>query len=421
MCASFDARRVDAPTRSEPTRRVFLQTNIHAFFYSEADQNVRCAPPMLPSCACATHVCNASTVRALSDRRVRVAGPPLLCQANFVFVCLLLLVEWLVTGRLGGEWAALGVECYYDGRRVQGSATTAPLLPPGEAPRPRDVHDDDDADVWRGLLKLLRRILILADGCRCQFAGKDAFLWVQEFIAQLTKTCSRAARDMAAIILYRLIREHGKSDCDAAGNLEANGMVDKAARSRDSADESAPTTIDGSSSRAVCLHAARFRRQPEHDDQDKHARGRGSPDAYARFYVPQKAIERWSMTAAAGWTGSAEFHQTAADGAGSRVFRRRDWCGCSECVHDPLLMSPRCTRRSDVGTRESSSLQRATPEQLSALVRVGLVVLRAALRAGLCTTPPVQHAASLTCVCGCIVCRGVCLADSAGPSSSAFL
>ena len=95
----------------------------------------------------------------------------------------------------------------------------------------------------------------------------------------------------------------------------------------------------------------------------------GSVQRYVRFYVPPAAITALSMKAAKGWDGSAKHHITAATGDG-KVHRRMEWRGCAACVKDPLLMSPRCTRKLDVGSRETTQMTRATPERLASEVRV---------------------------------------------------
>ena len=65
------------------------------------------------------------------------------------------------------------------------------------------------------------------------------------------------AANVEAVLQYRHQPHHGKTVADAGGKLEAIDHVEEAAlSSNSSAPHLVEATIDGRSSRAVCLHAA---------------------------------------------------------------------------------------------------------------------------------------------------------------------
>ena len=182
-----------------------------------------------------------------------------------------------------------------------------------------------------------------------------------------------ATAKLEAVVQLRHVAHHGKGEAHSAGNQEAARRVLEAALNRDSAHlhdlGAGNCTIDGSSSREVCFHAACFHPMPKNiaeGTSNKYTRALGAPEGYVRFYLPPADIEKFSMKSAQGWPGSQLHHITASNGDG-RVQRRREWCGCKECVLHPLLMSPNCTHRYS-GQIEHITLKRLRPGPVQAPV-----------------------------------------------------
>ena len=167
-----------------------------------------------------------------------------------------------------------------------------------------------------------------------------------------------AAR-LAAVVQHRHVAHHGKAIVDALGNQEANVGVQKAAlNSASAAPLHAGVTIDGRQSRLVCRHNAGYSPQPRDVLSGKHCEYTQAWSAcnkgYFRAYLPPAAIAKYSMRALDGIERCSEVFAIAAGfGMNRRVFFRYDWCLCRNCLAHPLLMSPRCRRRADVGSLRS--------------------------------------------------------------------
>jgi hypothetical protein len=167
-----------------------------------------------------------------------------------------------------------------------------------------------------------------------------------------------AAR-LAAVVQHRHVAHHGKAIVDALGNQEANVGVQKAAlNSASAAPHHAGVTIDGRQSRLVCRHNAGYSPQPRDVLSGKHCEYTQAWSAcnkgYFRAYLPPAAIAKYSMRALDGIERCSEVFAIAAGfGMNRRVFFRYDWCLCRNCLAHPLLMSPRCLRRADVGSLRS--------------------------------------------------------------------
>ena len=69
-----------------------------------------------------------------------------------------------------------------------------------------------------------------------------------------------------------------------------------------------------------------------------------------RAYLPATAIAKYSMRAQDGIERCSDVFVVAAGfGVNRRAFYRYGWCLCRMCLAHPLLMSPGCLRRADMG------------------------------------------------------------------------
>ena len=226
----------------------------------------------------------------------------------------------------------------------------------------------DSSDPTTPLVPQLKHVHLVTDGCKAQFWGKTAFLWLQDIIHDLKSEGIM----LQTITQFRLIAHHGKSDCDSAGNLEAGIRIKKAASSRDSCHSQLQNaTVDGSSSHEVCMHGATAFAVPKSIQNGTHdilTQKWGGPSKIVRFNVPPQAIRANSKKAHKGFDGSSKSHCVASSGNG-KLISRRDWCGCSACMASPIMMASGCLRQLDVGAMQTHIIKPATPAQLLAEVR----------------------------------------------------
>ena len=90
-----------------------------------------------------------------------------------MFVGLLVLIGWLCTGGILPEFGLLGVEAFYDGKRIIGSWTTVPLH---DFPL---LQEQDPASPQKPLVGDADLMRLLNDGCAAQFNCKHSRLWSQ--------------------------------------------------------------------------------------------------------------------------------------------------------------------------------------------------------------------------------------------------
>ena len=198
VCASWNARRVTIPNqvregmkkkKNRDKTHALIRDTLAAFVYSEHPQNVRhriCASvrvrsdaPWMFVCACATvFVLVTSLCLARSWRTFHscCCAPHLRHyrrQADYVFVSLLLILGWLCTGEVLPELGHLGVEAFFDSKRVVGSCTKVPL---DESSR---LQEQDPASPRQPLVDNIELLHLLNDGCAAQFNCKHAHFWIQ--------------------------------------------------------------------------------------------------------------------------------------------------------------------------------------------------------------------------------------------------
>jgi hypothetical protein len=92
-------------------------------------------------------------------------------QADFVFVGLILLIGFLCTGAVLPELGELGVEAFFNGKRVRGSCRHRPL--------PQGLEEDDPSTAPVVLVLRLQLLRLLSDGCAAQFNSCHFQLWLQ--------------------------------------------------------------------------------------------------------------------------------------------------------------------------------------------------------------------------------------------------
>ena len=203
-------------------------------------------------------------------------------------------------------------------------------------------------------LALLRRV---AHSTLANHYLPDLLYYLQHRNSLLSsaKYAGTAAARLAAVVQHWHVAHHGKAIIDALGNQEANVNVQKAAlNSYSSAPHLDSCTIDGRQSRLVCRHNAGTTPHPRDVTSGRHCEYTQAWSAcnkgYFRAYLPAAAIAKYSMRAQDGIERCSDVFAVAAGfGVNRRVFYRYDWCLCRMCLADPLLMSPGCLRRADVG------------------------------------------------------------------------
>jgi len=172
------------------------------------------------------------------------------------------------------------------------------------------------------------------------------------------KFANTSAAELEAVLQHRHQANHGKSVCDAGGNLEAKEHTKEAALNSDStAEYAAEATFDGRSSRDVCVHAAAHWPQPKGLATGRHCEYSQGWDTcnrgFFRAYFPAEAIAHFHKRAANGILGCNQVFALSA-GVDGNVNYSTYWCACVECRKHPLFISPLCLRRPSVGQRKTA-------------------------------------------------------------------
>jgi hypothetical protein len=184
-----DAKRQARTTINRPITHSLIRDTLLCYAYSEHDQNVRlCVFGCMRVCMCASK-------RAMLDAYLRfpvhrrIPAPAVLwcsvvpphhpvplravihAQADFVYVSLLVIIGFLCTGRVLPEFGELGVEAFFNGKRVRGSSKNLPLR--------SGLADEDPTNPPVILVVLMHLLRLLNDGCSAQFGSMHAHLWLQ--------------------------------------------------------------------------------------------------------------------------------------------------------------------------------------------------------------------------------------------------